>query len=336
MPRRRRRGNHAVAYRARPRLHQPMGLDAPMGHRHDAQPRQRSSRQRCGLYRGAPAVAFTLHAANQPGYAKVLATLDRHIFVITRRRLEKAHERISRGQLPALREFDLIRGLTGIGVYLLYRHGDSELTRDVLSYLVRLTQPVPVKSDVLPGWWCGNGPGDQPSPQWPGGHGNLGLAHGISGPLALLSAAARRGVTVTGHADAIRRICGWLDQWRNGTATQAWWPGMISLPEYRACTIQQPGPGRPSWCYGTPGLARAQQLAALALADPRRQRHAEQALAGCITDEAQAGPAQRRLAVPRLGRAPPNDMADRIRCRPWRRAKGSRAAPTARPGTATS
>ena len=24
----------------------------------------------------------------------------------------------------------------------------------------------------------------------------------------------------------------------------------------------QPGPGRPSWCYGTPGIARAQQLAA--------------------------------------------------------------------------
>ncbi len=241
----------------------------------------------CGLYRGAPAVAFTLHAADQPGYAKVLATLERHVSAITRRRLENAHERISRGQLPALREFDLIRGLTGMGVYLLHRHGDSGLTRDVLSYLVRLTQPVPVESDLLPGWWCGNGPGDQPSPQWPGGHGNLGLAHGISGPLALLSAAARHGVTVPGHADAIRRICGWLDQWRNGTGTQAWWPGMISLPEHRARTIQQHGPGRPSWCYGTPGLARALQLAALALADPRRQRHAEQALAGCVTDEAQ-------------------------------------------------
>jgi hypothetical protein len=62
---------------------------------------------------------------------------------------------------------------------------------------------------------------------------------------------------------------------------------MISLPEHRARTIQQPGPGRPSWCYGTPGLARAQQLAALVLADPRRQRHAEQALSGCLTDEAQ-------------------------------------------------
>jgi hypothetical protein len=47
------------------------------------------------------------------------------------------------------------------------------------------------------------------------------------------------------------------------------------------------GPQRPSWCYGTPGLARAQQLAGLALGDVRRQEAAEQALAGCVTDDAQ-------------------------------------------------
>jgi lantibiotic biosynthesis protein len=44
---------------------------------------------------------------------------------------------------------------------------------------------------------------------------------------------------------------------------------------------------RPSWCYGTPGLARAQQLAGLALGDPGRYRLAEQALAGCLADERQ-------------------------------------------------
>jgi hypothetical protein len=62
---------------------------------------------------------------------------------------------------------------------------------------------------------------------------------------------------------------------------------MISPAEWKARAVQQPSPRRPSWCYGTPGLARAQQLAALALGDPRRQRHAEDALAECIADEAQ-------------------------------------------------
>jgi hypothetical protein len=242
----------------------------------------------CGLDRGAPAVAFCLHAAGKPGYASALAMLDAHIAALTRHRLERAYERIGARQLPALREFDLIRGLTGIGAYLLHRHGGGDLLRDVLSYLVRLTEPLKADDEkVVPGWWSGNAPNDQPSPKWPSGHGNLGLAHGIAGPLALLSTAMRHGITVTAQADAIGRICAWLDQWRTDTGTRAWWPETVSVPERHAGTIRQTGPGRPSWCYGTPGLARAQQLAALALADPRRQRLAEQTLAGCVADERQ-------------------------------------------------
>jgi hypothetical protein len=240
-----------------------------------------------GLYRGAPAVAFTLHAAGQPAYATALGTLDGHISTLTRHRLERAHERVDSGHLPALREFDLIRGLTGIGVYLLHRHGGGHLLRDVLSYLVRLAEPLRTDGDVLPGWWSRNGPGDEPSRRWTGGHGNLGMAHGIAGPLALLSTAMRRGVTVTGQATAIGRICAWLDQWRSGSRSRAWWPGMISRSEWQARTVRQAGPQRPSWCYGTPGLARAQQLAALALADTQRQRRAEEALTGCVADEGQ-------------------------------------------------
>ncbi len=113
------------------------------------------------------------------------------------------------------------------------------------------------------------------------------MAHGIAGPLALLSIAMRSGITVAGHAEAIGRICTWLDQWRTGTGEHAWWPETISRAEHHSGTVRQVGPGRPSWCYGTPGLARAQQLAGLALPDPRRQRRAEHALAGCLTDERQ-------------------------------------------------
>jgi hypothetical protein len=247
----------------------------------------------CGLDRGAPAVAFTLHAAGRPGYAPALAVLDEHVTTLTRHRLRRARERIDARLLPALREYDLIRGLTGIGAYLLHRHSSTRtsgagLLREVLAYLVRLTEPLTIDDGVVvPGWWSGNAPNDRPSPDWPGGHGNLGMAHGIAGPLALLSATLRRGITVPGHAKAIERICAWLDQWQTGTGAHAWWPEMISRQEHALGFTTQAGPGRPSWCYGTPGLARAQQLAALALGDPRRQRHAELALAGGVTDERQ-------------------------------------------------
>ncbi|GAA4237281.1 hypothetical protein GCM10022254_48980 [Actinomadura meridiana] len=232
------------------------------------------------LFQGAPAVAFTLATLGQP---RALATLDRHVEAITHTRLEAAHRRIDRGELPAKREFDLIAGLTGLGVYLLRRHGGGELLRDVLTYLVRLTEPRP---DDLPGWWALDGPAG-PAPKWGHGHGNLGMAHGISGPLALLALAMRRGVSADGHADAMRRICRWLDRWRSGEPPRIWWPGAISRAEHDHGTTRSPGPYRPSWCYGTPGIARAQQLAGLALGDPSRQRLAEAALIWCVTDEAQ-------------------------------------------------
>jgi lantibiotic biosynthesis protein len=235
----------------------------------------------------APAITHALHATGQPEYAAALTALDRHITVLTQHRLRQACERIDQRRLPALREFDLISGLTGIGVYLLHRSGDTPLLRDVLSYLVRLTHPLPHGAGTVPGWWTANGPLDRPSPDWPGGHANVGIAHGIAGPLALLATAARHGVSVSGADGAIFRICAWLDQWRGGTATRCWWPGTVSLAEHHGRTIRQPGPQRPSWCYGTPGLVRAQQLAGLALGDTWRTSTAEHALTTCITDERQ-------------------------------------------------
>jgi class I lanthipeptide synthase len=231
------------------------------------------------LFDGAPAVAFTLAATS---HGQALTTLDEHVSSITRVRLAAAHRRIDRGELAAKREFDLITGLTGLGAYLLRRHG-GELLRDVLTYLVRLTEPRP---DGLPSWWANGGP-TGPSPRWRGGHGNLGIAHGIAGPLALLSLALRRGIAVRGQAEAIDQVCRWLDRWRCGTGTQAWWPGTITRAEHDAGASVSPGPQRPSWCYGTPGIARAQLLAGLALDDLHRQHLAERALAWCLSDETQ-------------------------------------------------
>jgi len=37
----------------------------------------------CGLHLGAPAVAYVLHAAGQPGYATALAILDAHVATLT-------------------------------------------------------------------------------------------------------------------------------------------------------------------------------------------------------------------------------------------------------------
>ncbi|MFF5146725.1 lanthionine synthetase C family protein [Streptomyces sp. NPDC013157] len=240
----------------------------------------------CGLYEGAPAVAYVLSFTHTDTGTRALATLDSHLADVTRDRLKRANARIDRGAPPSLGEYDLISGLTGLGVYHLHRGHRTEL-RDVLAYLVRLTEPITVESQLLPGWWSSDSPDLRPSPRWPGGHGNLGLAHGISGPLALLATAVRHGHTVPGQKRAIIRICGWLDQWRDGTGSRAWWPGLVTRADHRRGALQHSVPGRPSWCYGTPGIARAQQLVGIALGDRDRQRRAEQALAGCLADDQQ-------------------------------------------------
>ncbi|MEV0734154.1 lanthionine synthetase C family protein [Polymorphospora sp. NPDC050346] len=241
------------------------------------------------LYHGVVATAFAVHAAGRVGrYQRASATLDARIDVDTRVRLDLAHARIDAGRRPALAEYDAIRGLTGIGAYLLRRHPDGDLVRRVLSYLVRLTEPADDGGERVPGWWTDLAPSGKPSPAFPGGHGNLGVAHGIGGPLALLALSLRHGVRVDGQVEAIGRICAHLDQWRQHTTAGQWWPYWITRAQWRD-GHPGAGPARPSWCYGTAGLARAQQLAALAVGDGGRQAMAETALVAALTDPIQVG-----------------------------------------------
>ncbi|MGH3830822.1 MAG: lanthionine synthetase C family protein [Pseudonocardiaceae bacterium] len=249
-----------------------------------------------GLFYGAPALAFALAgaAAAHPGaYQGTLPVLDARIAADARRRVEAAHARITAGHLPVLAEFDTIRGLAGIGAYLLRRDPAGDAVRAVLGYLVDLAKPIDVEGQALPGWWTLTGPTGRPDPsEFPGGHGNAGMAHGIGGPLALLALAARRGVVVPGQfeaIEAIEAICGWLDSWRTDSGAEPIWPYLIRRAEHDTGHPRPPsGAGRrPSWCYGTAGLARAQQLAALATSNADRRRIAEHALVQAITDPVQ-------------------------------------------------
>lgn len=235
------------------------------------------------LFYGAPAMAFVLASADpaHDALASARATAEAGTDMVTRRRLNAAYLRMERGERPHYWEYDLIGGLTGLGV-VLRRTGNTALLRDVLAYLVRLTDQI----DGLPGWWCAGGPNrNEPGP--PGGHSNHGMAHGIAGPLALLSHAMSDGVTVDGQTLAITRICRWLDTWQQEDPSGTWWPQWATREDLRWVIPAQRTPLRPSWCYGTPGIARAQQLAGRALGDTARQRLAEQAFTECVSDPAQ-------------------------------------------------
>lgn len=225
------------------------------------------------LFHGAPALEFVLARTGHPR-PDVRRAVDR----VVAARLATAHQRQKSGELPHLAEFDLIRGLTGLGVLLLTRDDASPLLEEVLAYLVGLARPLPTNGRELPGWWSALGPADE---QMEGGHGNNGLAHGISGPLALLSLATRHGFHVPGQRDAIEVFAQWLD-----THGDHYWTtdGQRSAPQPASAD-----PARPSWCYGQAGIARTQHLAALALEDASRRLAAEDELVRTLTDPTYLG-----------------------------------------------
>ncbi|WP_435244720.1 lanthionine synthetase LanC family protein [Streptomyces sioyaensis] len=220
------------------------------------------------LFHGAPALEFVLA---RTGHA------DRHVREVVDRvvdaRVAAARRRQASGALPNLAEWDLIRGLAGLGALLLTRGAPSARLTDVLAYLVSLSRPVRIAGRELPGWWSAVGPAGE---EMTGGHGNNGMAHGIAGPLTVLSLAARHDVQVPGQREAIEVFARWLD-----TFGGCYWTTRAQL---EAAELPEPEPARQSWCYGQPGIARAQQLAALALGDPARRQAAEDTVARTLTD----------------------------------------------------
>jgi hypothetical protein len=179
-----------------------------------------------------------------------------------------------------MREFDLVHGLAGLGVYHLLAHPDHPITRDVVAYLARITEPLGGPA-AQPPWWLSSGLGGTPDPDFPHGHGNIGAAHGISAVIALLSLAVLHGHTTPAALDALAALCDWTDQHRQHDSTGSWWPGYLTTDPVL------PRRHRPSWCYGTAGTARAQQLAGLALHDTIRQQHAENAMLAVLRDPVQ-------------------------------------------------
>ncbi|SCF48745.1 Lanthionine synthetase C-like protein [Micromonospora matsumotoense] len=231
-------------------------------------------------FHGAPALAFMLHSARAlGGYHRAYASLNDVTIILTRQRLAAAHARIDRREPLNMYEFDLVHGLTGLALYHLHAQPDHPVSRELVAYLTRITEPLN-GNITSPPWWLHSGLGGTPAADFPHGHGNIGTAHGTSAIIATLAYAILHGHdTPTAHA-ALAALCGWTDQHRQDDPGATWWPGYV---------VPDAGPKRhrPSWCYGTPGIARAQQLAGLAQHDSTRQQQAENAMLAELTDTRQ-------------------------------------------------
>ncbi|OLT29206.1 hypothetical protein BJF83_00415 [Nocardiopsis sp. CNR-923] len=247
-----------------------------------------------GLYQGATALAYTLHTAGPSDYGDALDRLDDVTVDRVRAFVRDERNRAGSG-VPGvrMRAYDLISGATGLGFYLLHRGSAPAELRALLSSLVELTEPTrDLRGRPLPGWWTPDTPTPAQPALYPRGHVSLGVAHGIAGTLSLLTQAWTENVRVPGHSDAIDRLVNWLLRWGpTGPRTETWsgWPGIV-IPDEADGQLRAPvQPQRPVWCYGTVGVARAVQLAGVALSRPEWTSVAVESLVAVLDAPALTG-----------------------------------------------
>lgn len=234
------------------------------------------------LFGGACGIGFAANALSFNGqrYNKFITSINDFIIQVLPGKLS---EIVSRDYTKII-DYDVIQGLSGIGRYLqlfLKNLKMKELLEDILRYMVDITENEQYLTYSIPKWYINqqNQFTQRDKEEFPKGSFNFGLSHGITGPLALMSISLSNGIEVSGQRDAIRRIVETINKFiyvRNGTV---YWPGRVKFEEFVGEERLGRDIERASWCYGTPGIARAIFLAGKALNDEKYKSLATKTLA---------------------------------------------------------
>ncbi|MFD8981164.1 lanthionine synthetase C family protein [Streptomyces sp. NPDC059564] len=221
-----------------------------------------------GMHGGLAGVALTFAAAEamDPRYRTVRRSLDRAL-------AERVRDHPWRHGEDGVQDhdYDAVNGAAGLLGYLVTATDAgpavTEAVTVLVDRLVRLAGPPDAPRWRIAAHADGHG--------HPGGHYDLGLAHGIAGPLAALALARR-----AGHGGpALDRTLGDTADWLYARRTEPLapdgapeWPATVPAPA-PATDAGQP-PGRPGWCYGGLGIARALWHTGTALGRDDLKRHA--------------------------------------------------------------
>ena len=155
---------------------------------------------------------------------------------------------------PETGPYDLINGLTGLGVYGLARWPRPSATECLLAVVEQLDRLARHDRDGV-SWWT--------PPSWFGpqrdwyqpGRVDLGVAHGIAGVIPFLARVHRLGLARETVGPLLDGAVCWLLAHMVDTASGP------TVPFFIADGVE-PGPARSAWCYGDPGVAAALLLAA--------------------------------------------------------------------------
>lgn len=156
--------------------------------------------------------------------------------------------------------YDLVEGLTGFGVYALQRYPRPVAT-ECLRRVVELLEKRAQHDEHGLYWWT---PAEELHEEWrkqyPSGRVDLGVAHGVAGPIALLGGICAAGIEQATARPLLEGAVHWLLAHSLPTEDGSTFPLWVA-PGF------QPYPARCAWCYGDPGVATALLMAARGLGD---------------------------------------------------------------------
>lgn len=228
--------------------------------------------QNASLFGGLAGICYAISLASLQNkrYKNLLHQLQALLVkVLQKHYLSPLENDIKKGQPSSPFFYELIQGITGIGIHFL-THKDEPQLFPVLIKLIRLlinrTLPIQVRDRIVPGWYI---PleyqfTDEDKKNFPDGNFNLGLAHGIPGILAFLSLASIKGICLQGQTSAIIEIVKWIKRHSITKEEGLDWPACVLWD--RPLHPRSPS-HRMAWCYGKPSILRSLFLAGLALKD---------------------------------------------------------------------
>ena len=224
---------------------------------------RRGHRPGMGTVSGSSGVAFAARRLANPDLDQLLPALDAVI----------AHDALTtaaaiRGRHGfSVGAFDQISGLSG--VLLCALANEHQAAAPVVPFVVRALVALALEPGDPPSWYT---PpeflyDDDQRAYYPFGNLNLGLAHGIPGPLAALSLALRAGQGDDRVVEAVHTLADWLAAHVTLGPEGPGWETVVTLGRGASGLSELPvhGVGRDAWCYGTPGAARALYLAGVEL-----------------------------------------------------------------------
>ncbi len=247
------------------------------------------------LFSGASGYAFAIQQASldENRYQTMIDSLDHFLFD----HLDQTYlapfkkYKLQNLSVPSFLH-DIIQGVSGVGRYLLDKiqiERAEEALKKILSTLVEWTLPREVHGKLVPGWHLSsedplNKIGRFHSKK---GNFNLGLAHGITGVLALLAIASLKGVEVDGQRECMDYIQHWIREKSFTLKGGIHWPCSISWEEEVGEVPLIKQRSHDGWCYGVPGIARTLYLTGSALRNSSLTEFAKEAFRGVFQREEQ-------------------------------------------------